>query len=166
LKENSQLDTTRDNGKAEKAAESKKRRASRIKKNLTDEERDLVELLSSIDKKYENLIIVVEGRLDEHAIREFGIKSRIVRTQSSLGRAELIDRIVTIAGKRGQVLILTDFDREGSHSSGFIERELELRKVKVLKGLRLKIRTHMGDRRCIEDLGALSKREDSAEMTG
>lgn len=159
------MDATRDNGKAEKAAESKRRRAIRIKENLTDDERSLIDLLSSIDKKYESLVVVVEGRSDEHAIREFGIQSRIVRTQSRLGRAELIDRIVTIAGKGGQVLILTDFDREGSHSSGFIEKELELRKVKVLKGLRQKIRTHMGDRRCIEDLEALSKRGDSAEMT-
>ncbi len=158
------MDAARDNGKVEKAAESKRRRAIRIKKNLTDDERSLIDLLSSIDQKYENLLVVVEGRQDERALRHFGLKSRLVRTQTRLGRAELVDQIAGIARKEGQVLILTDFDREGNDVSGFLQRELELHKVKVLRGLRRKIRILMGDRRCIEDLEALFRRNDSPEM--
>lgn len=158
------MDAARDNGKVEKAAESKRRRAIRIKKNLTDDERSLIDLLSSIDQKYENLLVVVEGRQDERALRHFGLKSRLVRTQTRLGRAELVDQIAGIARSEGQVLILTDFDREGNDVSGFLQRELELHKVKVLRGLRRKIRILMGDRRCIEDLEALFRRNDSPEM--
>jgi 5S rRNA maturation endonuclease (ribonuclease M5) len=121
-------------------------------------------LLTGLDRKYQSLLVVVEGRQDEHALRHFGMKSEIVRTQSRLGRPELVDRIAEIAGKEHQVLILTDFDREGSEVCGFLQRELELHKVKVLRGLRRKIRILMGDRRCIEDLEALFRRNDSPEM--
>jgi 5S rRNA maturation endonuclease (ribonuclease M5) len=121
-------------------------------------------LLTRLDRKYQNLLVVVEGIQDEHALRHFGVKSQIVRTQSRLGRTELVDRIANIAGKDHQVLILTDFDREGNDVCGFLQRELELHKVKVLRGLRRKIRILMGERRCIEDLEALFRKNDSPEM--
>ena len=153
-----------DRAPAQKTPTSRSGQTTRIRKNLTDDERDLIDLLASIDHKYENLLVVVEGRQDERALRHFGVKSRLLRTQTRLGRAELVDQIVGIARKEGQVLILTDFDREGNDVCGLLQRELELQKVKVLRGLRRKIRILMGDRRCIEDLEALFRRNDSPEM--
>lgn len=139
-------------------------RAKGVKKGLTDDERDLIDLLTSVNQKYENLLIVVEGRQDEHSLRHFGVKSRVIRTQSSLGRVELVDQIASIAGREGQVLILTDFDREGQEVCKYLHSELELRRVKVLRGVRRKIRILMGDRRCIEDLDALFSRKDSPDV--
>jgi len=149
---------------SQKVQEYKNRRESKADKNLTDDEMNLIELLMGLDRKYEKPLIIVEGRQDERALRHFGIKSRIMRTQTGLSRAELVDQIASIAGRREQVLILTDFDREGSDVCGFLQKELELHKVKVLKGLRRRIRTLMGDRRCVEDLGALFHKKDSLEM--
>jgi 5S rRNA maturation endonuclease (ribonuclease M5) len=158
------MDKGRDAAPLQKRAERRKQ-STGIGRSLMENERDLIELLANIDNKYENLLVVVEGRQDEHALRHLGVKARLIKTQTRLGRTELVDQIVSIAGKEGQVLILTDFDREGKDACAFLQRELELQKVKVLRGLRRKIRILMGDRRCVEDLEGLFRKKDSPEMS-
>ncbi|MGY5861617.1 MAG: hypothetical protein RTU09_04520 [Candidatus Thorarchaeota archaeon] len=132
-------------------------------RKMRDNERTLVELFSSIDKQYEGLLIVVEGKRDERILRELGVKARIIKTQSGKPRLEVIEEIASAGGKDGQILILTDFDPEGVILCRFIERELELRKIFILKRLRREIRKSMGNWRCIEEMVALFKRRDSPE---
>jgi 5S rRNA maturation endonuclease (ribonuclease M5) len=132
-------------------------------KKMRDNERSLVELFSKIDEQYEGLLIVVEGKRDEKILRELGVKASIVKTQSGRPRLEFLEEIASAAGEGGQVLILTDFDPEGVDLCRFIERDLELRKIAILKRLRLEIRKLMGNWRCIEEMVSLFKRRDSPE---
>ena len=132
-------------------------------KKLRDNERFLVELFSKIDEQYEGLLIVVEGKRDEKILRELGVKARIVKTQSGKPRLEFLEEIASAAGKGGQVLILTDFDPEGVELCRLIERDLELRKIAILRRIRREIRKLMGNWRCIEEMVALFKRRDSPE---
>ena len=132
-------------------------------KKMRDNERALVELFSTVDEQYEGLLIVVEGKRDEKILRELGVKARIVKTQSGKPRLEYLEEIALAGGKDGQVLILTDFDPEGVILCRFIERDLELRKIVILKRLRREIRKLMGNWRCIEEMVALFKRRDSPE---
>ncbi len=132
-------------------------------RKMRDNERALVELFSTIDTQYENLLIVVEGKRDEKILRELGVKARIVKTQSGKPRLEYIEEIALAGGKEGRVLILTDFDPMGVILCRFIERELELRKIYILKRLRREVRKLMGNWRCIEEIVSLFKRRDAPE---
>jgi len=71
----------------------------------------------------------------------------------------------SLAGKTGKVLILTDYDKEGREICSFIQKELELKGVKVLKRERRIIRRSMGPWRCIEEIASLFKRSDSPEAS-
>ena len=132
-------------------------------KKMRANERSLVELFSQIDEQYEGLLIVVEGKRDEKILQELGVKARIVKTQSGKPRLEFLEEIASAAGAGGQVLILTDFDPEGVDLCKLIERDLELRKIAILKRIRGEIRKSMGNWRCIEEMVALFKRRDSPE---
>jgi len=132
-------------------------------KRMRDNERSLVELFSKIDEQYEGLLIVVEGKRDVKILRELGVEARIVKTQSGKPRLGFLEEIALAAGEGGQVLILTDFDPEGVDLCRFIERDLELRKIAILKRLRREIRKSMGNWRCIEEMVSLFKRRDSPE---
>ncbi|MBD3406238.1 MAG: toprim domain-containing protein [Candidatus Lokiarchaeota archaeon] len=129
-------------------------------RKLRDNERKLIDLLSEIDKKYNKPLIIVEGKRDKRVLRDFGIKSPIFRTQGPLARPELVDEIVEHSQGR-PILILTDFDDEGVEICHFLERELEIRKIKILRKLRRTIRKLMRDLRCIEELVFLFKHKDS-----
>ena len=90
-------------------------------KKMRDNERWLSELLSGIDEDYENLLIVVEGKRDESVLRVLGVKAPIIRTQSGSSRVKLIEEISKQAGKESNLLILTDFDKEGETISSTIK---------------------------------------------
>jgi len=130
---------------------------------LRDNERALLKIIQDLDSKYENLVVTVEGNRDVSVLRNLGVKAPIIKTQTKLPRYRMIEQIVERAGKRGKVLILTDYDQEGKEICNYIEKELELAGVKTLKGVRIRIRTLMGNWRCIEELVALFKRRDSPE---
>ena len=132
---------------------------------LQEHERELVELIQNLDSKYQNLLIVVEGKRDVRVLRNLGVKAPIIKTQSRLSRIDMAENIATKAGERGLVLILTDFDKEGKEICKFIEKELELSGIKVLKRERRMIRKHMGPWRCIEEIASLFKRSDSPEAS-
>ncbi|MFW9907978.1 MAG: toprim domain-containing protein [Candidatus Thorarchaeota archaeon] len=133
---------------------------------LRDNERTLIELLRSIEIKYDPLLIIVEGNRDEAILRNLGVKGQIIKTQTLKTREQLIDSIADYSGPKGNVLILTDFDAEGIELCKSLERALELKKVKMLRRLRLRIRNLMGNWRCIEELVALFRRVDSPEPEG
>ena len=135
----------------------------RSDKPLRDNERTLVDILSSLEKKYGPILVVVEGKRDERVLRNLGFNGKVIRTQTQSTRVQVADQITLERDPESQVLILTDFDNEGIQIAKFLEQELELRKVPVLKGLRLRIRNVMGNWRCIEELVSLFKRKDSPE---
>ena len=135
----------------------------RSDKPLRDNERTLVEILSSLEKKYGAIVVVVEGKRDERVLRNLGFSGKVIRTQTQSTRVQVADQITMERDPESQVLILTDFDAEGIQIAKFLEQELELRKVLVLKGLRRRIRNVMGNWRCIEELVSLFKRKDSPE---
>ena len=137
----------------------------RRSRRLNDNERALIETIQTLDSKYENLIVIVEGKRDVSVLRNLGLKAPIIKTQTRLPRYRLIEEIVTKAGKAGQVLILTDFDQEGKEIYRFIEKELELSGTKNLKRVRRMIRKYMDTWICIEQLVSLFKRSDSPEAS-
>ncbi len=132
---------------------------------MLDDERELVEMIQSLDSKYENIFIIVEGKRDVLVLRNLGVKAPIIKTQSRLTRYDMVEKIVSEVGEKGQVLILTDYDKEGKEICSFIEKELETSGVKVLKRERRMIRKLMGHWRCIEELVSLFKRKDSPEAS-
>lgn len=132
---------------------------------LQDNERELIDIIQSLDSKYENLFIVVEGKRDVLVLRNLGVKAPIFKTQSGLSRIDMSESLAKKAGIDGQVLILTDYDKEGKEVCKFIEKQLELTGTKVLKRERRMIRKYMGPWRCIEDLDSLFKRSDSPEAS-
>lgn len=150
--------------KKEEVCETSKNKQSGPTK-LQDNERALLDILQSLDSKYEDLIIVVEGNRDIAALRSLGVRAPIIKTQSELPRYRIVEKIADKAGKKGNVLILTDYDREGRETCRFLERELELNGVKTLKGVRLRIRRLMATWRCIEEFATLLKRSDSPEAS-
>jgi len=133
------------------------------KKRLRDNERTLIDIIQKLDHDYEGLLVVVEGKRDELVLRSLGLKAPIVKTQSGTPRQLFIDQLASATDQDRQVLILTDFDDEGSELCRLIEQELEIRRVRVLRRLRKEIRKAMGNWRCIEELIALFKRKDSPE---
>jgi 5S rRNA maturation endonuclease (ribonuclease M5) len=135
----------------------------RKSRRLNENERALIELIQTLDEKYEDLLVIVEGKRDVSVLRNLGLKAPIIKTQTQLPRYRLIERITSKAGKDGQVLILTDFDQEGKEIHRFLEKELELGKTKILKRERRMIRKFMDTWICIEQLVALFKRSDSPE---
>jgi len=132
---------------------------------MLDNERELVEMIQSLDSKYKDILIIVEGKRDVRVLRNLGVEAPIIKTQARLTRFDMVERIVSEAGEKKQVLILTDYDKEGKEICSFIERELEIRGVKVLKRERRMIRKLMGHWRCIEEITSLFKRKDSPEAS-
>jgi 5S rRNA maturation endonuclease (ribonuclease M5) len=148
-------------GKADIFRAKSQQRAS--KKRLRDNERALIDTIQKLDHDYEGLLVIVEGKRDELVLRSLGLKAPIIKTQSGIPRQLFIDQLVSATDQGSQVLILTDFDEEGSELCRLIEQELEIRRIRVLRRLRREIRKAMGNWRCIEELTALFKRRDSPE---
>lgn len=137
----------------------------RRSRRLTENEVALVEFIQTLDSKYKNLLVIVEGKRDMTVLRNLGLGAPIIKTQTGLSRSELSDKIVKAAGKDGQVLVLTDFDREGKDTYRIIEKELEIAGVKNLKRERRLIRKYMDTWTTIEQLVSLFKRSDSPEAS-
>jgi 5S rRNA maturation endonuclease (ribonuclease M5) len=134
-------------------------------RRLTENERALIDLIQTLDSKYPNLLVIVEGKRDVSVLRNLGLKAPIIKTQTRLSRPKLVEKIVAAAGKNGQVLILTDFDPKGKEIYKFIEKELELCGVKNLKRERRMIRKYMETWTTIEQMVSLFKRSDSPEAS-
>ncbi len=135
----------------------------RQSRRLTENERALIETIETLDSKYQNLLVIVEGKRDATVLRSLGLKAPIIKTQTRLPRYKLVEEIVAKAGKDGQVLILTDFDKKGREIHKLIDKELQLSGVKTLKRERRIIRKYMDTWICIEQLVSLFKRSDSPE---
>ena len=132
---------------------------------LTQNERKLIETIQTLDIRYPNLLVIVEGKRDVSVLRNLGLKAPIIRTQTRLTRPSFLEKIQVEAGRDGQVLILTDFDKKGVEIYRFIEKELELSGIKNLKRGRHMIRKYMEHWTTIEQLVALFKKSDSPEVS-
>ena len=134
-------------------------------RRLNENEVALIEFIQTLDSKYENLLVIVEGKRDLAVLRNLGLEAPIIKTQTRLPRSALIEKIVTAAGEDGQVLVLTDFDKEGKEIYRYIEKEIELCGIKNLKRERRLIRKYMDTWTTIEQLVSLFKRSDSPEAS-
>jgi 5S rRNA maturation endonuclease (ribonuclease M5) len=88
-------------------------------KRLEDNEKKLLELFRKIEGQY-SLVIVVEGERDELALRALGITTQIVRIHRGKRRNEIVEQVVDILKEDAEVLILTDFDDEGSELNAYL----------------------------------------------
>jgi 5S rRNA maturation endonuclease (ribonuclease M5) len=105
--------------------------------------------------------IIVEGRRDKEALRKLKVPGRVICLKSS--RNGFYDFTANLADKR-EVIVLTDFDREGSRLAAKLIDELTHMKVKVnvavWKRLKALCRPEV---RAIEELASLVEnlREES-----
>ncbi|MEM4736033.1 MAG: hypothetical protein QXS20_09990 [Candidatus Thorarchaeota archaeon] len=128
---------------------------------LEDNERELIDLFREIEREG-RVIIVVEGARDEMALRELGVTLPVVRVHRGQSREQVLELIVgTLIGRDMDVLILTDFDPEGTELNRYLEHELELRRIHVQKNQRAHIGRLMRGLRHVEQLISLLKKRDS-----
>jgi len=134
-------------------------------RRLTPYERSLIETIQTLDSRYPNLLVIVEGKRDVSVLRNLGLDAPIIRTQTRLSRNRLVEKIEAKTGMDGQVLILTDFDKKGKEIYRFLEKELELLGIKNLKRERRMVRKYMEHWTTIEQLVSLFMRSDSPEAS-
>lgn len=85
--------------------------------------------------------VIVEGPRDVEALRRLGFEGRI-ETCSRVGVPDC-DLVDILAQENGNVLILTDFDEEGRLLNRKLAKLLEIRGVKVERGMRGAFRRYM-----------------------
>jgi 5S rRNA maturation endonuclease (ribonuclease M5) len=110
---------------------SRKRRGWR---HYLELEARLKEIIGKIN--YSVSAVIVEGKRDEEALRDAGLRSPAVQFSSSgLPVFAFVEEVV--AGYRGStVLVLLDFDEEGREMAERLAQELEEGGVRVEKTLR------------------------------
>lgn len=93
---------------------------------------DLIALIEEFERSVD--AIVVEGPRDVEALRSLGFRGR-VETCSRVGVSDG-DLVEGLAGRRGAVVILTDFDEKGRFLNRRLSKLLERRGVRVEVNLR------------------------------
>ncbi|MCF2135926.1 MAG: hypothetical protein K9W43_01680 [Candidatus Thorarchaeota archaeon] len=135
----------------------------RRKLRMHENEIALLDLFAHLDKKYPDLLIVVEGHRDEMFLRNAGVEADIIRIHSGKRIADVVKQIVDEAHNGKETLILTDFDEEGVALAYRIERLLEKEHIITLRRLRNHIGALMGNLRCIEEMVSILKKEEWRE---
>lgn len=97
-------------------------------------------------------VILVEGKRDREALSKLGIK----RVMDISGKS-VEDVVEDVSKNYDEVLILTDFDEEGRIIEKILKREFEIRHVKVLTSLRVRIKKSLIDVYKIEEIGKVFK---------
>ena len=108
--------------------------------------------------------VIVEGPNDVKALRKLGVTGPVFCVKSRrLGLVDFLDSIAT----RGEVIVLTDFDREGRALAWRLRRDLTQMRVKVnieiWKQLKALARSEMVG---IENLGKYLERLGASLLTG
>ena len=120
---------------------------------MKDEER--LEMLNKlvyklIEKSESGVPIFVEGMKDEISLRRIGVKGRILKVKAC--RTTLADIILTYNMEK-EVVVLTDFDREGEELAETLTSQLTSLKVKADTEIRMRVRAAVkGELRSIEEL--------------
>ena len=94
--------------------------------------------------------IIVEGRKDELSLRRLGVEGKILCIKSSgIGFFDFIERLKPLR----EVIVLTDFDREGKELSSQLVRELSRIRVKADDSLWRELRSlGHSETRSVEEL--------------
>jgi 5S rRNA maturation endonuclease (ribonuclease M5) len=96
-----------------------------LRRKFEDIEKTLEHIVNS---SRDGVPIIVEGRRDEEALRELKVPGRVICLKSS-GNG-FYDFTANLADKR-EVIVLTDFDKEGARLAAKLIDELTHMKVKV-----------------------------------
>lgn len=91
--------------------------------------------------------IIVEGKKDEMALRELGIKGPI--HQIPTGGKTALNSLEDLP-EYDKIIVLTDFDRTGEELAEFCERHLQKLGIKVLIKFRKKLRSYV--RKGVKDI--------------
>ncbi len=113
-----------------------------LETNQRQRKLEALEELTSLLEEAEAELVLVEGKRDEAALRALGFRGRM--EVSSHVREIPHDTANRLAQQARRVLILTDFDREGSSMAGRLSKLLEGESVVVDRGLRRRIGSVMG----------------------
>jgi len=102
-------------------------------------------------------LIVVEGKKDEGALQELGVKGKVFTVKTG-GKSfqEAVDEIGRLGV--GEVILLLDFDQRGREGTLRLKRDLERTKLKVNVRFWLDLQAFVGrDIACIESLPSYLK---------
>jgi len=123
--------------------------------SVIDEEtlEQIEELLDEL-RKYsaEGVPIIVEGALDEKALRELGVGGDVFHVSGS-GRTAL--NFLEGLPSRPQIVVLTDFDRAGEELARFCAEHLRRLGIEPIVDLREKLKALL--RKDIKDIQSLAK---------
>ncbi|MHA1772293.1 MAG: hypothetical protein ACTSYL_00640 [Candidatus Thorarchaeota archaeon] len=135
----------------------------RRKLRMHENEIALLDLFAHLDKKYPDLLIVVEGHRDEVLLRNAGVQAEIIRIHTGKRIADIVKQITDRSHDGKEILLLTDYDDEGVALTHRIERLLEKEHVTTLRRLRNQIGSLMGNLRCIEEIVSVLKKQEWRE---
>jgi len=100
--------------------------------------------------------IVVEGKNDEFALKQLGIHGKIFAIKSY---GESLFNFLDRLNKFKEIILLTDFDKEGNELASLIIDELSKRGIKVNNSIRKQLKGLVNSEiRSIEELKSFSER--------
>jgi 2,5-diamino-6-(ribosylamino)-4(3H)-pyrimidinone 5'-phosphate reductase len=83
-------------------------------------EKEVFEIIERL-KREENALILIEGRRDAESLKNIGIESEII----CISQKNMYDLTLDLVKKDKKIIILTDFDSEGTHLFKEYRKELE-----------------------------------------
>ena len=93
---------------------------------------ELAELLSYLKKiKETNIIVIVEGKNDKKALKEFGI-NRV----KPIAKRAIYKVVEEVSENNKECIILTDLDKEGKRLFRMLNHDLNQHGVQIKKGFR------------------------------
>lgn len=125
---------------------------------LKDKEEKIQQIIAKlVEESAKDKLIVVEGKKDEGAIQELGVRGKVFTVKTG-GKSfqEAIDAI----GRLGvnEVILLLDFDQRGREGTLRLKRDLERTKIKINMSFWLDLQAFVGrDIACIESLPSYLK---------
>ena len=90
----------------------------------------------NILSKYQDFVIIVEGKKDTAALNALGFDKIFEIHQTGISIHERVESIIKKIGKKDTVCILTDFDKKGKQLYFIIQREMQAFGVRLDSSLR------------------------------
>jgi len=87
-------------------------------------------------QKYQDYVIIVEGKKDVAALEALGFERVYAIHQTSVSLREMVEKISEVVGKKDRVCILTDLDKKGKQLYLLLKKEFSERGVKLDSSLR------------------------------
>jgi 5S rRNA maturation endonuclease (ribonuclease M5) len=92
-------------------------------------------LIELNEYSHQGIPILVEGKKDEQALKDLGVKGRIIKTKT---QRKKISELAEGLAPYKSVIVLTDFDQEGEELAEEISRQLHVWGVQTI--MRRKVR--------------------------